>query len=163
MWVLLGILFFGLSLAVKVPDGGTVTKVVHEPEAECQFSVHKDGPNGEELSGTTLNTQLYYKIKCKPAKGFCLNVSNCTVSGEGPGQKPYAVIDENGCTTEPSLFEHVLYEDDYTAGIYNPLPIRFRGSSSGVQFFCSTTLTPRMGGTCSRKLCTWNEYTTQQP
>ncbi|TKR58859.1 hypothetical protein L596_030248 [Steinernema carpocapsae] len=51
MRVFLGCLFFAVACGVKVPDGGTVTKVVHEPEAECQFTVHKDGPMGEELSG----------------------------------------------------------------------------------------------------------------
>ncbi|VDM91822.1 unnamed protein product [Litomosoides sigmodontis] len=72
--------------------------------------------------------------------------------------EPYRIINENGCTLEPSLFEHVQYEDDFTAGIYNPLPIRFRGSSSSVQFFCSTTLVPMVGDKCPRKMCTWNEY-----
>lgn len=34
-------------------------------------------------------------------------VSNCTVSNNLPDQKPYKIIDERGCTKEPSLFEHV--------------------------------------------------------
>ncbi|VDN45190.1 unnamed protein product [Gongylonema pulchrum] len=57
---------------------------------------------------------------------------------------------------------HFQYEGDFIAGIYNPLPIRFRGSSSAVQFYCATTLVPTAGGKCSRKICTWNEYTTEQ-
>lgn len=60
------------------------------------------------------------------------------------------------------LVSYVQYEDDFTAGIYNPLPIRFRGSSSAVHFFCSTTLSPAMNGKCQRKLCTWNEYSKKE-
>lgn len=52
-----------------------------------------------------MNSELYYQIKCKPEEGYCLHVGNCTVSGEG--KEPYRIIDENGCTKEPSLFEHV--------------------------------------------------------
>ncbi|VDM36578.1 unnamed protein product [Toxocara canis] len=147
------------SAPAKIPEKDA--KKIHLPAAKCSFSVHKEGPQGEEIIGTNLNSELYYKVKCEPEPGYCLHVGNCTVSGDGPGQEPYAVIDEDGCTKEPSLFEHVQYEDDFTAGIYNPLPIRFRGSSSAVQFFCVTTFVPSTSGKCERKLCTWNEYSTR--
>jgi len=55
----------------------------------------------------TLDQELYYKISCEPVKGYCLRVSNCSVTTDAPGQKPYLIIDGRGCTTEPSLFEHV--------------------------------------------------------
>uniref|UniRef100_A0A915CX39 ZP domain-containing protein n=1 Tax=Ditylenchus dipsaci TaxID=166011 RepID=A0A915CX39_9BILA len=134
---------------------------LHEPEADCSFSVHDKGPEGAEIEGTSLNQELYYKIKCKPENGYCLRVSNCTVSPDSPDQKPYSIIDELGCTKEPSLFEHVQYEDDFTAGIYNPYPIRFRGQKSAVKFQCSTTLSPSgPDGVCERHRCiTWSEYT----
>ncbi|KAI1730927.1 zona pellucida-like domain-containing protein [Ditylenchus destructor] len=132
---------------------------LHEPEAECTFSVHDKGPNGPEVTGTSLNQELYYKIKCKPETGYCLKVSNCSVTTDAPEQKPYPIIDESGCTTESSLFEHVQYEDNFTAGIYNPFPIRFRGQKSAVRFQCSTTLSPTgPNGACDRPTCTWNEY-----
>lgn len=57
-----------------------------------------------------MNQELYYKIKCKSETGYCLMVSNCTVSvdsSEQKTEKPYQIIDEKGCTKEPSLFEHV--------------------------------------------------------
>jgi hypothetical protein len=163
---------------------------LHEPNAECEFSVHQDGPDGPIVKGnralkhlcffdtvdkvskidgicsiikynnlgTTLHQQLYYKISCKREPNYCLVVRNCTVSS--PTSEPYPIIDDYGCTLEPKLFEHVQYEDDFTAGIYNPLPIRFRGTSSTVQFFCVTSLMPTLNGDkCVRKLCTWNEYT----
>uniref|UniRef100_A0A1I8F1D9 ZP domain-containing protein n=2 Tax=Wuchereria bancrofti TaxID=6293 RepID=A0A1I8F1D9_WUCBA len=147
---------FAFILAAKIPEK-TISKI-HLPQTNCRFSVHNGGPNGEEISGTNLNSELYYKIKCNKEKGYCLHVANCTVKSDRESTEPYLIIDENGCTLEPSLFEHVQYEDDFTAGIYNPLPIRFRGSSSSVQFFCSTTLVPTIDGGCSRKMCTWNEY-----
>uniref|UniRef100_A0A914RUF2 ZP domain-containing protein n=1 Tax=Parascaris equorum TaxID=6256 RepID=A0A914RUF2_PAREQ len=59
------------------------------------------------VDGTNLNSELYYKIKCEPERGYCLHVGNCTVSGDGPGQQAYPIIDQDGCTKEPSLFEHV--------------------------------------------------------
>jgi len=104
-----------------------INRVHHVPEAKCHFSIHEKGPSGKEVSGTTLNQELYYRIKCEPYDGYCLVVSNCSVSagrGAQEQQKPYAIIDENGCTKEPSLFEHVSYEQAFTAGIYNPFPIR---------------------------------------
>ncbi|KAM3727324.1 Cuticlin-3 [Dirofilaria immitis] len=157
---LLCILLYLLApiLAAKIPEKSI--KKVHIPQANCKFSVHNGGPNGKEISGTNLNSELYYKIKCNKEKGYCLHVANCTVKSDRENMEPYRIIDENGCTLEPSLFEHVQYEDDFTAGIYNPLPIRFRGSSSSVQFFCTTTLVPTIGNECSRKMCTWNEYST---
>ncbi|VDK83646.1 unnamed protein product [Onchocerca ochengi] len=151
---------FALTLAAKIPEKSI--KKVHFPQANCKFSVHNGGPDGEEISGTNLNSELYYKIKCDIEKGYCLHVANCTVKSDKKNMEPYRIIDEHGCTLEPSLFEHVQYEDDFTAGIYNPLPIRFRGSSSSVQFFCSTTLVPTIKEECSHKMCTWNEYTTNQ-
>ncbi|OZC10962.1 hypothetical protein X798_02106 [Onchocerca flexuosa] len=151
---------FALTLAAKIPEKSI--KKVHFPQANCKFSVHNGGPDGEEISGTNLNSELYYKIKCNQEKGYCLHVANCTVKSDKENMESYRIIDENGCTLEPSLFEHVQYEDNFTAGIYNPLPIRFRGSSSSVQFFCSTTLVPIIKEECSHKMCTWNEYTTNQ-
>uniref|UniRef100_A0AC35FKY0 ZP domain-containing protein n=1 Tax=Panagrolaimus sp. PS1159 TaxID=55785 RepID=A0AC35FKY0_9BILA len=112
-----------------------------------------------KLSGISLNTELYYKIKCEKREGYCLKVNNCTVTGQG--QKPYSVIDENGCTKEPSLFHHVQYEDDFTAGIYNPVPIRFRGTQSAVKFQCSTLLSPAIENEnkkCEHQRCIANEY-----
>uniref|UniRef100_A0A0M3I112 ZP domain-containing protein n=1 Tax=Ascaris lumbricoides TaxID=6252 RepID=A0A0M3I112_ASCLU len=153
------LLVISTAIAAKIPEKDA--KKIHLPAAKCTFSVHKEGPQGEQIIGTNLNSELYYKIKCEPERGYCLHVGNCTVSGDGPGQQAYPIIDEDGCTKEPSLFEHVQYEDDFTAGIYNPLPIRFRGSSSAVQFFCVTTFVPSIHGKCERKLCTWNEYSSR--
>ncbi|KAE9553312.1 hypothetical protein FO519_003478 [Halicephalobus sp. NKZ332] len=151
-------LFSTLFVAKSVGDiveGGISVSV--KVEASCQFSIHEKGPDGKELTGTSLDTELYYKIKCKPEPGYCLKVSNCTVTGEGKNQKPYPIIDENGCTKEPSLFEHVQYLDDFTAGIPNPIPIRFRGPQSGVKFECATTLISVIGH-CEHQRCVANEY-----
>lgn len=60
-----------------------------------------------KFSGTNLNSELYYKIKCDKQKGYCLHVANCTVKSDTENTKPYRIINENGCTLEPSLFEHV--------------------------------------------------------
>lgn len=57
--------------------------------------------------GTNLNSELYYKIKCNKENGYCLHVANCTVKSDDENMQPYHIIDENGCTLEPSLFEHV--------------------------------------------------------
>uniref|UniRef100_A0AC34FX96 ZP domain-containing protein n=1 Tax=Panagrolaimus sp. ES5 TaxID=591445 RepID=A0AC34FX96_9BILA len=152
--VLLSLFQFSAS---EVVEGGI--SAVNQPDAKCVFTVHEKDQNGKELTGTSLNTELYYKIKCEKKEGFCLKVSNCTVTGQG--QKPYPVIDAVGCTKEPSLFEHVQYVDDFTAGIYNPVPIRFRGSQSGVKFQCSTVLSPVIenpNGKCERQRCIANEY-----
>ncbi|VDN05561.1 unnamed protein product [Thelazia callipaeda] len=161
---MISVLFYAVScIFVKIEAAKILEKSiekVHLPKAQCQFSVHNEGPNGEVISGTNLHSKLYYKIKCNVQKGYCLHVANCTVNSDEKDAQAYRIIDENGCTTEPSLFEH--YEDDFTAGIYNPLPIRFRSSSSTVQFFCTTTLVPTIGRKCSRKICTWNEYSSNQ-
>ncbi|KAL7079790.1 hypothetical protein ACQ4LE_001349 [Meloidogyne hapla] len=131
-----------------------------DPEAKCSFRVHVKGPNGAEVKDVTLDQELYYKISCEPVKGYCLRVSNCSVTTDAPGQKPYLIIDGRGCTTEPSLFKHVQYEDNFTAGIYNPYPIRFRNQKSTVQFNCDTSLVLlSQDGKCQRERCVWNEYT----
>ncbi len=36
------------------------------PDPECEFSVLDGGPNGQPITGTVLDTELYYSIKCKP-------------------------------------------------------------------------------------------------
>uniref|UniRef100_A0AC34RTP2 ZP domain-containing protein n=1 Tax=Panagrolaimus sp. JU765 TaxID=591449 RepID=A0AC34RTP2_9BILA len=152
--------FLILSLFLSFVDGEVVDggiSAVSRPEAKCNFSIHEHGPDGKQLSGTSLNTELFYKIKCEKRDGYCLQVSNCTVQGDVKTQKPYPIIDRNGCTFEPSLFEHVQYLDDFTAGIFNPVPIRFRGTKSEVQFECQTTLIPTKGP-CERKRCVSNEY-----
>lgn len=54
------------------------------------------------------------------------------------------------------------YLDDFTAGIYNPYPIRFRNPGTGVHFQCSTTLKPRdLEGHCERPACTKNLYSAE--
>lgn len=57
--------------------------------------------------GTSLNQELYYKISCQKDEGYCLFVSNCTVSTSVEQSDSYTIIDNKGCTNEPSLFEHV--------------------------------------------------------
>lgn len=130
------------------------------------------------FSGTSLHQELFYKIHCKQEPGYCLFVSNCTVSAGS--EPPYEIIDRQGCTTEPSLFEHVRvsvhdhdqhlvplllrdspfqYLDDFTGGIFNPLPVRFRNQQSAVRFQCATKLQLReQGGHCERPACTHNDY-----
>lgn len=58
-------------------------------------------------SGTSLNQELYYKISCQKDEGYCLSVANCTVSTSEDQKDSYTIIDGQGCTNEPSLFEHV--------------------------------------------------------
>ncbi|KAI6238780.1 ZP domain-containing protein [Aphelenchoides fujianensis] len=135
---------------------------VHSPEAQCKFAVHNKNADGPVLEGTNLNQELYYKISCKQEKGYCLLVANCTVSGSADQADAYAIIDANGCTNEPSLFEHVEYVDDFTAGIFNPFPIRFRKAGAAVHFHCATTLKPRDGeNRCERPACTKNVYSAE--
>uniref|UniRef100_A0A0K0D1W1 ZP domain-containing protein n=1 Tax=Angiostrongylus cantonensis TaxID=6313 RepID=A0A0K0D1W1_ANGCA len=81
--------------------------------AKCEFSVHRDGPEGERVTGTALDVVLYYSIRCEPQDGYCLSVTNCTISTDEPGFKPYPMIDQNGCSLEPSLY------DDVTVNIFN--------------------------------------------
>uniref|UniRef100_A0A914UP01 ZP domain-containing protein n=1 Tax=Plectus sambesii TaxID=2011161 RepID=A0A914UP01_9BILA len=148
-----------MNLRAAVLREEQVSKQVHLPVANCEFSIRKDGPKGEAISGASLHTSLYYRIACDPGAdkdNYCLMVTNCTVSG--PGEEPYPIIDELGCSLEPWLFEHVEYEDDFTAGIHNPTPVRFRGPSGKVRFHCNTALSAKLDGKCSRHTCTWNEY-----
>uniref|UniRef100_A0A914GWU6 ZP domain-containing protein n=1 Tax=Globodera rostochiensis TaxID=31243 RepID=A0A914GWU6_GLORO len=139
-----------------------VTGRARQPEARCAFSVHETGPEGPEIRDVTLDQELFYKIRCEAERGYCLRVSNCTVRAEdgsgqrGGGSASYPIIDGRGCTTEPSLFEHVQYEDYFTAGIFNPYPIRFRSKSTGVRFQCITSLMMlEKDGQCPRESCTW--------
>lgn len=57
--------------------------------------------------GTNLNQELYYKISCQKDEGYCLFVANCTVSTSADQSDSYTIIDDKGCTNEPTLFEHV--------------------------------------------------------
>ncbi|KAL6725046.1 hypothetical protein Aduo_019871 [Ancylostoma duodenale] len=130
-----------------------------KPSAKCEFSVHKDGPGGEPVTGTALDVVLYYSIQCQAQDGYCLSVSNCTISSDEAGFKPYPIIDEDGCSLEPSLYDDVTYESSFTAGIRNPYPVRFRSSSGAVLLYCVTTLVPTtMDSTCPRPECA--EHTT---
>nr|pir hypothetical protein F46G11.2 - Caenorhabditis elegans [Caenorhabditis elegans] len=73
----------------------------------CDFSIHKKGPYGQVVSGASLDDEIYYKIKCKPITGNCLQVVNCTLSSDEPGFQPYPIIDDMGCSLEESLFKNV--------------------------------------------------------
>ena len=93
--------------------------VMVQPSTDCRFSVHKGGPEGEELTGDSLHfirikilgvdldSEIYYSIRCAPQKGFCLKVSNCTVSADDGSVEPFTVIDERGCSSDTSIFGHV--------------------------------------------------------
>ncbi|CAJ0558079.1 unnamed protein product, partial [Mesorhabditis spiculigera] len=126
--------------------------LAHGRLAKCD-SRPRNGPDGKLVTGVSLDTSLFYDITCKPSKGFCLRVSNCTVAGDEKGSVPYTIIDANGCTLEESLFGHVQYRTDFQAGIANPYPIRFRGASSAVIFYCQTTLEPKQGTKCEHFTC----------
>ncbi|EPB77357.1 hypothetical protein ANCCEY_03510 [Ancylostoma ceylanicum] len=77
-----------------------------------------------------------------------------TISSDEAGFKPYPIIDEDGCSLEPSLYDDVTYESSFTAGIRNPYPVRFRSSSGAVLLYCVTTLVPTtMDSTCPRPEC----------
>ncbi|CAI2357151.1 unnamed protein product [Caenorhabditis sp. 36 PRJEB53466] len=111
-----------------------------ENSITCDFSIHKKGPNGQIVSGASLDDEIYYKIKCKPIAGNCLQVVNCTLSSDEPGFQPYPIINESGCSLEDSLFKNVQYPNHFEAGIFNPFPIRFRASSAAVVLFCMRTI-----------------------
>ncbi|CAJ0921518.1 unnamed protein product, partial [Mesorhabditis belari] len=152
MFLLLFICIFVTNFGQRIPEGFSA-KIARFPEARCDFFVREDGPDGRILAGTNLDTSLYYDIKCKPAKGFCLQVTNCTVSGDEDRSRQYAIIDHNGCSLESSLFGDVEYLSDFRAGVPNPFPIRFRGNSSTVIFYCITTLIPREHSNCEHVKC----------
>ncbi|CAO4385531.1 unnamed protein product [Caenorhabditis nigoni] len=124
-----------------------------ENSITCDFSIHKKGPHGQVVSGASLDDEIYYKIKCKPISGNCLQVVNCTLSSDEPGFQPYPIIDDNGCSLEESLFKNVQYPNHFEAGIFNPFPIRFRASSAAVVLFCVTTVVPIEHGKCTRRQC----------
>uniref|UniRef100_A0A7I4Z652 ZP domain-containing protein n=1 Tax=Haemonchus contortus TaxID=6289 RepID=A0A7I4Z652_HAECO len=124
------------------------------PSAKCEFSVHRDGPNGELVTGVTLDIELFYSIRCEAHDNYCLSVANCTISSGEPNLKPYAIIDENGCSLESSLYDDVKYETNFMAFIRNPYPVRFRSSSGAVVLYCVTTLMPTtIDGVCERHGC----------
>ncbi|KAK6759582.1 hypothetical protein RB195_021264 [Necator americanus] len=142
-----------ISSSRPLPPSIDVTQSTR-PSAKCEFSVHKDGPGGEPVTGTALDVELYYGIRCQMHDGYCLSVSNCTISSDEAGFKPYPIIDENGCSLEPSLYDNVVYESSFTAGIRNPYPVRFRSSSGAVLLYCVTTLVPTTtDGSCPRPEC----------
>ncbi|VDM74636.1 unnamed protein product [Strongylus vulgaris] len=74
-------------------------------------------------SGTALDVVLYYSIRCNPQAGYCLSVANCkkicffykgvviqflgTISSDEAGFQPYSIIDQSGCSLEPSLYDNV--------------------------------------------------------
>ncbi|VDM52555.1 unnamed protein product [Angiostrongylus costaricensis] len=131
------------------------TKYSKKLSAKCEFSVHKDGPEGERVTGTVLDVVLYYSIRCEPQD----ETLSGTISTDEPGFKPYPMIDENGCSLEPSLYDDVTYASKFTAGIRNPYPVRFRSSSGAVILYCVTTLEPTtLTGACSRHKCNNNIF-----
>ncbi|VDL77489.1 unnamed protein product [Nippostrongylus brasiliensis] len=145
---------FAISSTSRPSPPAEDSKHSTKPSAKCEFSVHKDGPDGEAVTGTALDVVLYYSIRCEEREGYCLMVANCTISSDEAGFKPYPIINENGCSLESSLYDDVTYESKFVAGIRNPYPVRFRSSSSSVLLYCVTTLTPTtMDGTCERHQC----------
>ncbi|CAD6194320.1 unnamed protein product [Caenorhabditis auriculariae] len=125
-----------------------------ENSVTCDFSIHRAGPHGPVISGTSLDDELYYKISCKPLAGHCLQVINCTLSSDEPGFRPFPIIDDNGCSLDDSLYKNVQYRTDFEAGIYNPYPIRFRTTSSkSVVLFCVTSVVPLEDNVCTRRSC----------
>ncbi|PAV66873.1 hypothetical protein WR25_00374 [Diploscapter pachys] len=111
------------------------------PNSSCQFSVHREGPDGPIVVDSSLDDELYYKIVCSSQPASCLSVSNCTVSdSSAKSTQSIQIIDVNGCSLDTSLFSHVQYSSHFSAVIHNPFPIRFRNSGSGsVNLDCQTT------------------------
>ncbi|CAB3399519.1 unnamed protein product [Caenorhabditis bovis] len=151
--LILAIFFPIITVGYKSKQVPNLLKKNVDNSIACDFSIHKHGPNGVAVMGTSLDDELYYKIKCKPLANNCLQVVNCTLSSDEPGFKPYPIIDENGCSLDDSLFKHVTYVSNFEAGIFNPFPIRFRASSSAVVLFCVTSVVPVENGKCTRREC----------
>ncbi|CAI5455256.1 unnamed protein product [Caenorhabditis angaria] len=152
------VIFFLISVnfvnsVYKSKQQPNLLKKTVDNSVTCDFSIHKQGPNGARVSGASLDDEIYYKIRCKQIPGNCLQVVNCTLSSDEPGFQPYAIIDDNGCSLEESLFKNVQYPTNFEAGIFNPFPIRFRASSSAVVLFCVTTVVPIEAGKCTRRIC----------
>lgn len=115
-----------LSIYKSKQKPNLLSKTV-ENSITCDFSIHKKGPNGQtvsgqrenyrsydevlkaiqKVSGASLDDEIYYKIKCEPITGNCLQVVNCTLSSDEPGFQPYPIIDDYGCSLEESLFKNV--------------------------------------------------------
>ncbi|PIO71176.1 hypothetical protein TELCIR_06935 [Teladorsagia circumcincta] len=104
-----------------------------QPSAKCKFSVHKDGPDGEAVTGT--------------------------ISSEEPGFKPYAIIDENGCSLESSLYDDVTpipstddLRESSILGSHSPTPLDDIPLCKGSNRFITTieSKTPRNEESSSR-------------
>ncbi|VDP04988.1 unnamed protein product [Heligmosomoides polygyrus] len=125
--------------------------LVSKSDLTATFLVHQ-----QQCLGTVRFTCIArIVITTLPAlRSTCTRLFLGTVSADEIGFKPYLIIDDNGCSLEPSLYDDVTYESSFNAGIRNPYPVRFRSSSGAVLLYCVTTIIPTSrDGICERHKC----------
>lgn len=140
---------------------------------ECNYTVHHAENISQLAEDVQVGDQIFHKVDCDVenesigandtlAGPFCLVIHNCSISNWDHSQT-YQLLDENGCSLEPSIIEHAEYTSDMVAGI-RAQAIRFIGDpthTTSVFITCQARKVPKgTRGTCKdrRPRCVTNEY-----
>lgn len=146
----------------------TLTQVV-DPGRDCVYTIHLKNSSGPLAQSVQLGTELYHKIICRSSKSeaksssYCLIVYNCSISSSSRlSSGSYQLIDEDGCTQEPSLIGNVQYPSDTEAGILAQA-IRVNGDAGmHMSLSCQSRFIPKESQTCFQKRprCSSDGHTT---
>jgi len=112
-----------LNVAAGAPKILTLDALkIVDVSQECQYTLHNGERDAPLIKGIVgVGQEIYHKITCTPPTRladtkYCLLLFNCTISNKLGTQK-YLLIDENGCSLETFIIEHVEYPEDLEAGI----------------------------------------------
>uniref|UniRef100_A0A915KTP7 ZP domain-containing protein n=1 Tax=Romanomermis culicivorax TaxID=13658 RepID=A0A915KTP7_ROMCU len=140
--------------------------------SSCYYEIRANDTNGNLINGAKIGDSIYYVINCtglddgEERKTSCIIIYNCTLISDDRSLN-YPIIDEYGCSFDPSINESVEYDSDWIAGIRGQA-IRFHGSPK-IKLECKVRRIEtkkskdRSSSSCPsrRPKCVTNEYTTK--
>ncbi|KAI6228662.1 Zona pellucida domain-containing protein [Aphelenchoides fujianensis] len=105
-----------------VSDLTTQTVANDAPIPTCQYSVHRDSPNGPIIQYSKVGEVLFHVWNCK-SDMYAMLLSHCKVV-DGTGTE-YQLIDANGCSTDRYLFPQISYSADVTTAMVQTTAFNF--------------------------------------
>ncbi|KAI6233031.1 ZP domain-containing protein [Aphelenchoides fujianensis] len=108
----------------------------------CTYEV-RGSLNGPLMSFASVGEQIYHVWSCGPSAAMGMLVRNCKVT-DGDGDE-HLVIDENGCTTDPSLLDEIVYDRNLMRGY--AVTFKYQDTNTLV-FSCAIRLCQKQMGMC---------------
>uniref|UniRef100_A0A7E4UWB9 VWFA domain-containing protein n=1 Tax=Panagrellus redivivus TaxID=6233 RepID=A0A7E4UWB9_PANRE len=96
------------------PFSKTISLSVTPPK--CRYSLRRDTVNGPVVTNAKIGQVVFHRWECDgdeiTNKAYGLYIHDCKATNTSARHNNFAIIDDNGCSTDPSVVNEIIYAEN---------------------------------------------------